>query len=170
MIEILQRLPFFITDVKEHVKLKKRLIENFDAMGTFSYIDVAQKISNTDWHLGSGFSRPYYDLVQPIFQSVCKDIQKKMHYPDPLDVTNYWYQKYNQGDSHKWHVHKNSNFSSVYYVSLPEGSAKTTFKVLGEEFSVDVKEGQILSFPGMVPHCSKPNLSEEPKIIISFNC
>jgi hypothetical protein len=169
MIVIPQKPPFFLTDVKEHAALKKKIISSIEAMGTFSYDNGNQKIFSTDWHLAPNYPRPYYELIKPILQGVCDNIRKKMGYEDELNVQNYWYQKYNQGDSHPWHVHLNSNFSSVYYLSLPEGCAKTTFKILDEEFLIDVKEGQILSFPGIATHCSKPNESKEPKIIISFN-
>jgi hypothetical protein len=36
-----------------------------------------------------------------------------------------------------------------------------------EEFSVDVKEGQILIFPSMYLHCSKLNMSDDSKLIIN---
>lgn len=166
----MHKLPFFLTNVKEHTSLKKKIIDSIEGMGTFSYVNGHQQISSSDWHLAPNYPRPYYELIRPILQGVCADIRKKMDYEDELNVSNYWYQKYNQGDSHPWHVHLGSNFSNVYYLNLPGGGAKTTFKVFDEEFSIDVKEGQILSFPGIVTHCSKPNESKESKIIISFNC
>jgi hypothetical protein len=170
MIALLRELPFFIKDIKEHDSLKGEIISAIEGMGAFSYINNDQKISSTDWHLVSNYPRPYYALVKPILQGICMDISKKMGYEEELTVRNYWYQKYNQGDSHKWHMHLGANFSSVYYLNLPEGSSKTTFKILDKEFSIDVKEGQILSFPGIATHCSKPNESKEPKIVIAFNC
>jgi hypothetical protein len=93
-----------------------------------------------------------------------------MEYTTDLSVYNYWFQMYSKGDWHAWHNHLGANFSNVYYLNLPEGAAKTTFKILGKEFSIEVKEGQVLSFPGIVNQCSKPNPSEEPKVVIAFNC
>jgi hypothetical protein len=169
MIVLPQKLPFFLMDVEEHTLVKKTTIDLIEGMGTFSYKNDNQTISSTDWHLSPSHPRPYYEPIKHILQGVCAYITKKMEYEYPLNIQNYWYQKYNQGDSHPWHVHQNSNFSSVYYLNLPEGCSKTTFKILDEEFSIDVKEGQILSFPGIAMHCSKPNQSKDPKIIISFN-
>ena len=60
-------------------------------------------------------------------------------------------------------------FSCVYYAALPEGASLTTFKLLGKEFSIEVKEGQVLVFPAPFLHCSKPNQSNAEKIVVAFN-
>ena len=60
-------------------------------------------------------------------------------------------------------------FRSIYYVSLPEGVSKTTFRLRDEEFSIDVKEGDVLTFPASMMHCSKPNQSYEQKVVVVFN-
>jgi uncharacterized protein YjlB len=40
---------------------------------------------------------------------------------------------------------------------------------MGEEFTIDVEEGDILTFPGSVIHCSKPHQSNDIKTVVSFN-
>jgi len=60
-------------------------------------------------------------------------------------------------------------YSNIYYLDLPEGTSKTTFKFIDKEFEVDVEEGDILTFPGSMLHCSKPNTSEHTKTVIAFN-
>ena len=90
--------------------------------------------------------------------------------PDNLRTYNQvWYQQYKKGDYHGWHRHPNNTFSNVYYVSLPKNSASTSFRYSGKEFEINVKEGQILTFPSYLEHCSKPNPSDQIKTVISFN-
>ena len=58
-------------------------------------------------------------------------------------------------------------FSNVYYVELPDGAAKTSFLVGGEELSVEVEEGCILSFPTTLLHCSKPNKGGRKTVVVA---
>jgi ectoine hydroxylase-related dioxygenase (phytanoyl-CoA dioxygenase family) len=43
------------------------------------------------------------------------------------------------------------------------------FEYMGEEFQIDVKEGDYVVFPSMLKHCSKPNETQERKTIIALN-
>jgi hypothetical protein len=60
----------------------------------------------------------------------------------------------------------------VYYLELPTDGPKTVFKnpFNSEEIIYpDVKEGDILTFPSILEHCSPSNNSTHRKTIISFN-
>ena len=78
---------------------------------------------------------------------------------------NCWYQIYEKGNFHETHTHAGTNFTNVFYLQLPDKKNSTFI----ENESVDVLEGSLITFPGFIPHESKPNLSDTPKIIISFN-
>ena len=164
-----QKAPFFVFDVSIHNEIKPSVVAAIESMGLYSLINEKQHIAHTDWHLGADTHRPYYGLVLPAIQDVVSKINNLLGYTDPLTIKNYWFQKYSKDGYHNWHIHKNSVFNAVYYLSLPEGASKTSFKLFEEEFSVDVKEGQILIFPSMYLHCSKLNMSDDSKLIISFN-
>jgi ectoine hydroxylase-related dioxygenase (phytanoyl-CoA dioxygenase family) len=84
-------------------------------------------------------------------------------------LNNVWIQQYEKGDSHGWHTHENCNFSNVYYIDLNGECPKTHFKFRGFEFEIPVKEGQILTFPGYIAHCSKENKSDYVKSVLAFN-
>ena len=60
-------------------------------------------------------------------------------------------------------------FSNVYYAKLPNKEIKTSFRLHGEEFNFDVKEGQILTFPSCFQHMSPENTFDESKVVVAFN-
>jgi len=89
----------------------------------------------------------------------------KLHKADQLVIEESWYQIYNKNNFHELHTHSGTNFTNVFYLQLPDKKNSTFI----ENESVDVLEGSLITFPGFIPHESKPNLSDTPKIIISFN-
>ena len=157
-----------LMDVIGHSEIKPSIVDAIKSLGKLSIADEEQQISHTDWYYPSYLPRQYPNLISHTLSEVCAKIKEHFGYGDNLEVKNIWFQVYEQGDYHDWHIH-NSLFSGVYYVSLPNGSSRTTFKTPDEEFSVEANEGQILVFPSAFQHCSKPNQSNEAKVVIAFN-
>ena len=173
MIVIKQACAFFLSKVEQHSYIKHNLLDSIKSMGIHSAIDENQKISNLDFHLSPNHKRPYYSLVEPIFRSHLSKLVDALKYKDAdideLAINNCWFQQYETGDYHKWHIHNGSIYSNVYYVELPNGASKTSFKLIDEIYTVDVEEGDILSFPAALMHCSSINLSESRKTVIAFD-
>ena len=171
MKQIPQNYPFYLYDVPNHAEVKSAILNGIKSMGTHCVIKERQQISNTDWHLSPQLERPYIAYLAPIVEAHLQILLKSSNLfevePD-LKLANYWFQQYAKNDKHDWHMHEYCIFSNVYYVDLPAGAAKTSFKVGGKEFEVKVSEGQILTFPSCFPHCSKPNKAST-KTVISFN-
>lgn len=162
---------FFITDVKNHESNKKIILEEIKRMGSFSFCNEKQNISNTNFHIIDGAimdAKPFESVFIPVAMTHLEQIRKKFGY-DNIFLENFWYQQYEKNDWHGWHNHNNCIFSSVYYLELPDGCSKTTFMIDGKEKEIDVKEGQILTFASYIRHCSKPNKSNKRKTIIAFN-
>lgn len=160
---------FYLSKVEEHKEIKETVLELIQSIGNNALIDNASVVDNTDWILPSNHPREYSKIVLPIFYKYINAIGQNstpVYYPS---LTSYWYQQYEKGNYHGWHTHGNCAFSNIYYLELPEGSSKTTFRLNDEEFEVDVKEGDLLTFPGHFFHCSKENKSDKRKTIISFN-
>ena len=171
MKQIPQSYPLYLYDVPNHSEVKPLILESIKSMGTHSIIKEGQQLTNTDWHLAPKCRRPYFDHLKPVTDAHMQTLMQEANFFEmefPLAITGCWFQQYAQNDYHTWHVHEGSIFANVYYVDLPEGAAKTTFKVSGKEFEVEVMEGQILTFPTCFIHCSKPNLVGV-KTVVSFN-
>jgi hypothetical protein len=170
MKQVPQSYPFYVYDVPNHTEVKQRILNGISSMGVHSLVEEDQRIANTDWHLSVNYLRPYYEELKNILSAHTQALNLEAKLPEAisLNLRNYWFQQYAEGDYHGWHIHENSIFSNVYYVNLPTGAAKTSFKVAGKEFEVEVAEGQILTFPSCFLHCSKPN-QVGTKTVISFN-
>lgn len=167
---ILKEVPgaFYVTDVKEHLEIKKPILDAINRMGVHSMIEPNQELCNTDWHLNTNFSRPYWNIVAPYCVEHLSKISTHLGF-NSVSVANYWFQQYAQGDFHDWHGHASVMFSSVYFVNLPTKELQTTFKFNGVEFQVNVSEGQILTFPSCYLHKSSPNTTDTIKTVVVFN-
>jgi hypothetical protein len=162
-------IPFLKYEVNNHLKIKNLILNDIKNMGTYSLIDNSQHISNSDWHLHKNTLRPYIEHLDPHIDSICNNIKTYFDYKEEVVLDNFWFQQYGPGDYHLFHAHGKSTFSCVYYVNLESDSPKTTFKLNTKEFDVDVKEGEVLIFPGFLPHTSKKNNSNQVKTVIAFN-
>ena len=136
-----------------------------------------ENITESDFHIkkfakdGVGVL-PYFKLMEeyvllPNYPEVLKfyygiDFARKMKY----ECTGYWYQKYNKGKEHGWHMHPNCSFSNVFLVQLEDGAPATEF--MGQS-PLQAGEGCLISWPSYMLHRSPPNVSDKQKIIISFN-
>jgi hypothetical protein len=171
--QVLQhKSPIFVQRAIEHDKVKDQILGIISTYKVFGCSGVNEDIANTDFYLARNFKEhrlaQYWDLIFPSVEN---------HYNEIIKITgqgkwwidNYWFQSYNPNGFHNWHVHDACMFSNVYYLSLPEGASKTSFWYFGEEFEVEVQEGDIITFPGFLPHCSKPNKAATAKHVIAFN-
>ena len=163
------RNSFIVSDVPNHALLKDEILSAINTMGIHSSITQGCSIYNTDWELKKEYPRPYWDLIGSLVEEQHNKIAALYKRPVEMSIINYWFQQYAFGGFHEWHLHGLSTYSNIYYVELPENSVKTSFIFLDEEFTIDVKEGQVLSAPSFLLHCSKPNQSNNLKTIIAFN-
>lgn len=164
-------IPFLIFEVKDHFTIKNKILDSIRKMGKHCIIEENQNIANTDWYLPKHVYRPYYQYTQKVFEDVVNFVNEKFNYNDAnlVNVSNFWFQQYENGGMHLWHKHSHTSFSCCYYVDLSNDNPKTSFKLFGEIFEIDVREGVVLIFPSFLMHCSKPNKSEHTKTIVSFN-
>ena len=74
-----------------------------------------------------------------------------------------WYHVYNKGGSYMSHTHPLSNMTGVIHLLLEDERDCTN--IVG--YDGKIKEGEVVLFPSMTPHKSKPVHGK--KIIIGFN-
>ena len=85
------------------------------------------------------------------------------------------------------HTHPNSYLSAAYYVSAPKNCGKFQIENLNiakrhsypeilknnelnaQVAGIEVAEGDLLIFPGYLPHKVAINESDEDRIVVSFN-
>ena len=155
---------FFIYNVPNADKHKKVLLELIDKMPNNPY----EQITKTDWNLPKTFERKYLEYFYSHITKNIMDQQKKYFKAARWVIAGGWFQQYQKGSSHVYHNHPKANFTNVYFLELPDKHFKTSLKVKEKEYDYKVKEGQIITFPAYLPHCSKTN-GKKRKTIISFN-
>ena len=161
---------YIIQDIVEHSNIKSQLLEYIHEMPDGVIKDDYGTISKTDWNIPKDHQRKYLDLFYTIIRPYIVNISNELGFKD-WSIGNTWYQVYNKGDTHKWHVHSTANYTNVYYLHLPDESIKTqiyddTTKSIVE---LEVHEGQLITFPANIKHRSPVNDTDQQKVIISFN-
>lgn len=106
---------------------------------------------------------------------------------ETVEITGCWANINPQGGLNSPHTHPNNFLSGVYYVKLPDSNGRIVFsdprpqafhiappmpqwnKYLGNQISLEAKEGRLVLFPAWLVHSVPVNRSEEHRISISFN-
>ena len=158
----------FKTNFSNHSTKKEQILDAILSVGVCSVKQIKNySLSHTDWHLSEKWGRPYWPLVEDEIKKHIEEISKICNGGNCL-IDSFWVQQYKDEDYHDWHFHGNTMFSSIYYVELPT-ETQTTFRFLNQEFFIECKEGDIITFPSYLSHCSKPNKSGSRKTVIAFN-
>ena len=153
----------FVTKFKEHKKYRKKLLELIDQMPQSPKLNTADEvISKNDFHFPRELNRPYIDFFVPLLNPYLADMANKFK-SKSIRFHNMWFQQYKKNDTHAWHNHPESNFSHVYYLELP--SIKIATKFLNVRKKLSIKEGDILTFPGHLYHCSPINNTTLDRVI-----
>ena len=104
-----------------------------------------------------------------------------------ISINSMWAIINKKNDYNVVHTHPNSYLSAAYYVSAPKNCGKfqvESLNIAKRHFypevlknnelnanvaGIEVKEGDLLIFPGYLPHKVAMNESDEDRIVISFN-
>lgn len=160
---------YFIETLKDFKKHKKVLLNLISQMPNNIIKNNDEFISKTDWNLSKDYNREYTKY----FLNIITDYMSKITdflYVEQWQISNIWFQQYKNKDKHNWHTHGHTHFTNVFYLELPDTNYKTEiFDLSGSILDIDVKEGDILTFPAFFNHRSKTNYSNRRKTIISFN-
>ena len=156
-----------ITDIKGHKAFNKKLLNYFSEMPCSN----TGKISKTDWKLDikeKNYVNYFLKKIKPYYNKISKIVGFDKW---GWKIHNIWFQIYNKNDEHKWHNHQYANWSNVYYVKLPNKNMSTELynRIKNKPIKINVKEGQLLTFPANVMHRSPVNKTDKQKIIVSFN-
>jgi len=172
-------VPYFIYDiVGEDIRTQiLHLIENTQGYRSIKSYENLQK---SDWEYNQNpldFKKKYvdsskpncYNLLKPFIDTIIEDLNK-FDKDSSLYVSQGWFNQYLRLNHFAYHWHLDTRWALVYYVEFSEDAPKTEFEnAFGNPITVDVKQGDILIFPGWVKHRAPPNLSNNRKTIIAMN-
>lgn len=160
--------------------------------------EAADRDLTTDYLEQSLFAlrNPATDWLRQCIHKSAVDYCRRAGMDYPIDwVLQGWANVNRLGDYHDPHNHPYAYLSGTYYVRVPDSRAQLrnradvrpgciTFydprgavnmtAIKGDpqiepEFTVSPKPGMVLLWPAFVMHYVHPNLSDEPRISISFN-
>ena len=163
-------VPYFIVPLPEHLEIKESILKLIQEDESESNSDNGQNIYKTDYFMPDK-PRTYFSIIQPHLLKLLKTLPSIVDYQNIVTQrTGMWYQQYRKLDHHCFHKH-DAAWASVYYVELDEKSPGTQFKgfFTTENISPEVKEGDVIVFPGWLDHRSPPNLSSKRKTVIASN-
>ena len=185
-------VPIFHYKIENYKEINKELINYI------LRLKKKDKIGNNRSNIG-GWHSPNFDLVKeetPInFINKFKDFLKNIiinefgweYLPNKQRIDAMWAIINKKNSFNIMHNHQNCYLSAAYYVKKPERSGDISFfdpvepktyrypeKEKGTFHSNQVvtlrpEEGDLLIFPSYLYHSVEPNLSDEDRIVISFN-
>lgn len=154
-----------ITQIPDFDQVKSEILKHIEADEGHRN-DARDIISKFDYYKNG--ERSYFSVMQPTIENNSRIICESLGY-EKVTVNSLWYQQYNQLDTHGWHTHGNASFSNIAYIELPCPEARTEFKLGNNVFSFDAKEGEVLSFPGIMIHRSPVLKSLGRKTVVVWN-
>tara|TARA_R100000664_G_C2721759_1_gene115008 strand:- start:266 stop:760 length:495 start_codon:yes stop_codon:yes gene_type:complete len=155
----------FKTKVKEHRTIKDKLVRAIENAEGEAY----ESIEKTDWHLQNvpkEYMHIAVPIIKPYIRELIKHLYKEHHDIIKANLSNSWYQIYKKNSQHTWHTHTKTQLANVYLIELPEKKYATKFL---NHKTVNLEEGDILTFPSWYLHSSPIIKSNKRKIIIAYN-
>ena len=178
--------PVFMADITDNTVIDNtidailKLKEQNDGVQTFG-----SWVTRDDLH-----TLPEFEELTKIILSVSETaldvltVQRDSHY-----IPCMWANVSSVGSAHMEHIHANSMYSGVIYLTMPEGCSPTIFadprpgaqmlqpnyetpnpNILGARWSTTGDRGGIVIFPSWLPHSVQPvPPSDEKRITLSFN-
>jgi len=165
-----QNPDIFIYKIPNFITYKKEIIDLIYNTKSTNILSRDEKISLSDYKYSKDKNRNYCNyLSKNILTNFMKDFCNKLNLKQ-CHISDIWFQIYKKGDTHSLHTHPGCNFTNIIYLSLPNKNIQTKlYTLFKKEIPLTISEGDILTFPGYLPHKSPINFFKEEKIIISFN-
>lgn len=141
---------------------------------------------SNDFDMNSVPSKELIKSFKPSINTALKDMDWDLEKQD-VKITNMWAIINYKGSFNQKHHHGNSDLSAAYYLSAGKDCGNIVFydprpaptfkhpiakkaNILNASInSVTPEEGLLVLFPSYVEHSVSPNLSNEKRVVISFN-
>jgi len=143
------------------VEYKPEFVKNLDKASN-KYIKEARKRDKERI-----YGKTFLNLINPYLKNLSKLINAT-----EFNLQNYWFQQYEKGSKHDWHIHPNLNYTGVYYLEYPDLKVKTELYDFVTKCIINIKkikEGDVLIFPSNIIHRAPEVKDNKRKTIISFN-
>ena len=163
---------YTIEKFKHHNEIKDNLLNLIEKAENDNFVDMKEyygdNITKLDWRDSSNMDREWVQYFLPFFSKYLSAEANQKRFFE-VRLPKIWFQQYQKGGKHGWHVH-GDNYAGVYYLDLPQEVPKTQLLLEdGRVITPEVEEGDILLFPSSLIHKAPENETDIQKTIISFN-
>ena len=182
--------PVWTTRLENYMTINKRMY-SFIKKNQNKDLKGINKSNNKGWHskdfnLQDDEPKEFIKNISPSIQKVMKDMNWDIH-RQTIKISNMWAIINTGGSSNSRHQHGNSTISAAYYVRAPKNCGDIVFydprpapvfcypatvssNLLNAQVNgITPNEGALILFPSYVDHSVNENLSNEERIVISFN-
>ena len=139
-----------------------------------------------DFNMQENEPKDFIKFILPAIEQVITDMNWEKQ-KQSINIINMWAIINTGGSANLRHQHSNSTISSAYYVRAPKNSGDIVFydprpapvytypkavnpNLLNAQVNgISPKEGALVLFPSYLDHSVNENLSNEERIVISFN-
>tara|TARA_B100000989_G_scaffold293145_1_gene270086 strand:+ start:680 stop:1282 length:603 start_codon:yes stop_codon:yes gene_type:complete len=139
-----------------------------------------------DFNLQENIIKKFIAFISPAIEKVMSDMDWDKQ-KQAVNINNMWAIINTGGSANLRHQHGNSTISGAYYVRAPKSSGDIVFydprpapvysypKALNPNLlnaqvnGISPKEGALVLFPSYVDHSVNENLSNDERIVVSFN-
>lgn len=172
MIGALSFTPYYHYTPKNWSVKKENILDKIN-------FNLLQKTSmnefSTDLHHNkNSYREDFLEIFDEEIQNFGKDIGVEY-----FKLEKIWTVQYNKFEYHDVHNHAKSNFTGILYLDFDETEHSPTYFVLNDldplnkdtliNYPRNVKEGDIVIVSSNLLHYTRPNKSDKPKRIISFD-
>ena len=117
------------SSLDNHKKIKPKLLKLINkAKAESSKVKnnyYNDNVTRNDFAYGDDFDRPWVKYFIKDLRQYLITISNELGYGE-FRIIRVWFQQYDKGSCHNWHLHAN-NYTGVYYLDMPKGSAPTEF-------------------------------------------
>lgn len=175
-------IPIFVTHLESHDELKKELLPVIRDIQANQIKTPGSPISQSSYGQGE-LNRKWHPIFRKHTTAHLTALYNELKTPQ-WDIHQLWFQTYGTGDRHRIHTHGGYTWANVYYIDLPNPELGTAFyhpmlhwvELRGHRESdsppvirPEVKEGDVVTFPGYLEHEAPLVGVSQSKTIISFN-
>ena len=139
-----------------------------------------------DFNLNEEAPKNFITFISPSIEKVMIDMNWEKE-NQKVNINNMWAIINTGGSANLRHQHGNSTISGAYYVRAPKNAGDIVFydprpapvytypKAINPNFlnaqvnGISPKEGALVLFPSYLDHSVNANMSDEERIVISFN-
>ena len=163
--------PYFKSKFPNHKSIKEKVLSEIEIMPEKN-LDIPGNsfITKLDWNIDRNYERKYLKYIENNLIEYMTNFIKETKW-NTWTIHNVWFQQYIHNSNHNWHVHTQCQFTNVYYLELPKDAPQTDIinPFTNECQTLDVEEGDVITFPSFIIHRAPIIENDTRKTIISFN-